>query len=126
VVNTDIPHPSDSTLLGDGVRVLCRTLKKAKSLLGSAADLGRDALRDRTRSARRQVKRILEAARQRGQQAEQNMHSAYQKLIKVTTTVLGQAQQAAQALRQQASQAADNLLSRLCSFIPRVEQVIEC
>src|ERR671930_226333 len=50
VVETDIHHPSDSTLLADGVRVLSRLVRRAGDLLarGSAP-----LFRDRTRSAKR-------------------------------------------------------------------------
>ncbi len=41
VVETTIHHPTDSTLLNDGVRVLSRTLTQAKTLLGVAAGVAR-------------------------------------------------------------------------------------
>src|SRR5450756_2020613 len=69
VVETNIHHPTDSTLLGDAVQVLSRTLKKAHEVLKDQTALSRDSFRDRTRSARRQVKRIMEAARLRGESA---------------------------------------------------------
>ena len=37
VVETAIPYPTDSSLLADGVRVLSRSLKRAKELVGSVA-----------------------------------------------------------------------------------------
>ena len=125
VVKTDIHHPSDSTLLGDGIRVLGRALSKAKHLLGTATDLGRDAFRDRTRSARRLVKRIMEAARKRGGEAEHQMRSAYQKLLQVTNAVVEQAEQVERALQQQATGSANSLGQTLTSFVPRIKQVIE-
>jgi IS5 family transposase len=124
IVQTNIHYPSDSALLGDGIRVLCRTLKKAKPLLHTATDLGRDAFRDRTRSARRLVKHILEATRQRGKEAEQQMQAAYRKLIQATQAVLEQSRQVGEALQEQATQAASRLTQILHRFIPRVEQVI--
>ena len=124
VVKTDIHHPSDSTLLGDGIRVLCRTLGKAKQLLGTATDLGQGVFRDRTRSARRLVKRIMQAARKRGSEAEATMRSAYQKLLQVTGAVLAGAQQVETALEQQATERANHLRQKLACFVPRVKQVI--
>src|SRR5437868_8445648 len=59
VVETNIHHPTDSTLLNDGVRVLSRTLAKAKQALPGTSTLARDACRDRSRSAKRQMKRIM-------------------------------------------------------------------
>ena len=125
VVKTNIHYPSDSALLEDGVRVLCRTLKKAKSLLGSAAGLGRDAFRSRVRSARRQAKRILEATRKRSNETAQSMKSAYQQLIQVTQATLQQAQQVLTALQQQADASATKLRGQLSVFVARVEQVLD-
>src|ERR671933_2639441 len=53
VVETTIHHPSDSSLLGDGVRVLSRLLRRAKTALKETADLGKAVFRTRSRSARR-------------------------------------------------------------------------
>jgi hypothetical protein len=36
VVETDIHYPTDSTLLGDGVRVLTRIMKKVTAVAGKA------------------------------------------------------------------------------------------
>jgi IS5 family transposase len=65
VVATHLHHPTDSTLLYDGVRVLSRTLAKATHMVQEATTLARTACRERTRRAKRQMKRIMEAARQR-------------------------------------------------------------
>ena len=104
VVETNIHHPTDSTLLHDGVRVLSRTLTKAKELLQDSAGLARDACRDRTRSATRQMKRIMGAARQRGEQAEEAMQGAYRRLLDIARTVRDRAQQVGAALRERASE----------------------
>jgi IS5 family transposase len=37
VVETNIHHPTDSSLLGDGVRVLIRTMKKITQMAASPA-----------------------------------------------------------------------------------------
>ena len=83
VVETHIHHPSDSTLLYDGVRVVSRLLSRAKQVVKQAGELPRQLFRNRTRSAKRQMKRIMQAARQRGRQAEQTMQTAYGRLIGV-------------------------------------------
>jgi IS5 family transposase len=45
VVETNIHYPTDSSLLGDGVRVLTRTMRKITELAGAVgAKLARDAL----------------------------------------------------------------------------------
>ncbi len=44
-VETDIHHPTDTTLLGDGVRVLTRTMTKITKIAGAVGT----KLRDRSR-----------------------------------------------------------------------------
>ncbi len=124
VVETNIHYPTDSSLLGDGVRVLTRTLKKARTVLGEAGKRSRQLFHDRTRSATQQVKRILEATRRRGQQAADTMRDAYAHLLKTTQAVVEQARQVSTALKEQARGTARQVAETLERFIPRVEQVI--
>jgi transposase, IS5 family len=51
VVETTIHERVDSTLLGDGVRVLTRTILRAKAMLPDQVPLSRAAFRNRSRSA---------------------------------------------------------------------------
>jgi IS5 family transposase len=125
VVETNIHHPTDSTLLGDAVRVLSRTLKKAHRVLTDQTALSRDSFRDRTRSARRQVKRIMEAARLRGEQAADQLQSAYRRLIETAQASRGQAQRVAHALKRQVDDRAQRLADELSTFLPRVERIID-
>jgi len=124
VVETNIHHPTDSTLLNDGVRVLSRTLARAKQVLQHTTDLADDAFRDRSRSAKRQMKRIMDAARQRGAQAEQALHGAYRRLLDITEVVRGQAQQVGAALREHATDRARRSAETLEHDLPLVEQVV--
>jgi len=66
VVETDIHYPTDSTLLGDGVRVLTRIIKKVTAVAGKAGTL----MRDRSRSAKLKVLAIARASRNRERPAE--------------------------------------------------------
>jgi IS5 family transposase len=47
-VETNIHYPTDSSLLGDGVRVLIRTMKRITAAVGQVGA----KLRDRSRSAK--------------------------------------------------------------------------
>lgn len=125
VVETTIHYPTDSSLLGDGVRVLSRTVRKARQLLGEAAKGSRQLFRERIRSAKQQVKRILDATRQRGQHADETMRDAYEHLLETTQAMVEQARQVKTVLKEQATQAVHSVLETLDRFIPRVEQVLE-
>ena len=50
VVETNIHPPSDSSLLADSVRVLGRTLSRARQVLGEQTELGKEVFRNRVRS----------------------------------------------------------------------------
>jgi transposase, IS5 family len=76
VVETDIHHPTDSSLLADGVRMLGRLVRRAKPAVGAALVGVRDAFRTRTRSARRQLQRIHRAARRQGEAAAEAQRDA--------------------------------------------------
>src|SRR6266516_6739459 len=59
VVETNIHHPTDSSLLGDGVRELIRNMKKITQIVGEAGT----RLRDRSRSVKLRVLDIARARR---------------------------------------------------------------
>ena len=103
VVATTIHHPTNRTLLYDAVRVLSRTLGPAKAVVQKAVALPRQAFRERTRSAKRQMKRIMAAARQRGPEAADRMHTAYQHLLDIAQATVQQAQQVGAVLHAQAT-----------------------
>lgn len=87
VVETNIHYPTDASLLGDGVRVLTRTMRRI-------ADLSRCAgaeLRDRARSTRRCLVQIGRASRSRSEQGRQRMWQCYRRLMAIAGRVVGQA-----------------------------------
>ena len=124
VVETNIHYPVDSTLLADGVRVLTRTIGRAKQLIGTAGAHARSRFRDRSRSVRRVTKQLIDAARRRGADAQQQLQDGYRQLLSLTQQVVEQAMQVQHLLQEQADAAAQRLQQTLQTFIPRVQQVI--
>jgi transposase, IS5 family len=102
VVETDIHYPTDSTLLGDGVRVLTRAMKKITQLAGAAGA----RLRDRTRSVRYCLLRIGRASRSRVEQSKHRLQQSYRKLLCITGRVVGQAKRFAREVAAGVSSAA--------------------
>ena len=125
VVETNIRHPSDSSLLADGVRVLSRSLKRAQKLVTGATEMAKTTFRDRSRSARQQARRIAETARKRSEAARTKLKQQYQRLIQTTRASLSQARQVLTVLQADPSSQAQHLVKELETFIPRVEQVIQ-
>ncbi len=124
VVETNIHHPTDSTLLNDGVRVLSRVLSKAKTLVQDGPDLDQEVFADCTQQARDKMKRIMEVARQKGEAAAERLKTTYRDLVELTSSVVARAKQVREVVTGQATAAAERVAGTLDQFIPRVEQVI--
>ena len=124
VVETNIHHPTDSTLLTDGVRVLSRTMSKAKTLLGTAAGVAQASAQETVQHARAKMKRIMEVARQKGEAAAEQLKTTYGDLVELTTSVVERAKQVQAELTAQATDAAQRMQATLDHFVPLVEQVI--
>jgi IS5 family transposase len=92
VVETDIHYPTDSSLLGDGVRVLTRAMKRIAQIAGRAGS----RLRDRTRAVGYQVLQIARSSRSRVPQGQERLKGSYRKLLYHTARVLGQAKRFAE------------------------------
>jgi IS5 family transposase len=88
VVETNIHYPTDSTLLGDGVRVLTRAMKGIEREAGKVGT----RLRSRLRSVKHRLIEISRTAKQRGEGAQEKIKSGYEKLMGTTRQVLSQAQ----------------------------------
>jgi len=82
VVATNVHYPTDSTLLGDGVRVLTRTLQRASAALGDPA--GR--IRNRLRSVTRRV--LIIGYEARSPKTRDAMVKSYRTLMATTRAVL--------------------------------------
>jgi IS5 family transposase len=93
VVETDIHYPTDSSLLGDGVRVLTRAMQRIAEIAGRAGA----RLRDRTRAVGYQVRHIARSSRSRvAQRGPERLKSSYRKLLYHSARVLGQARRFAE------------------------------
>ena len=113
VVESDIHLPTDSSLLADGVRVLGRTLGRARRVLQSAAtdsvQVAQTLFRNRWRSARNTAREISRAVQQTTQEGKKRSVRLYRKLLGVTRASVQQAQQVAAVLRQETTRQADQL-----------------
>jgi IS5 family transposase len=146
-VATNIHHPTDGSLIADGVRVLSRLLRRAKGLLADHAALGKEAFRDRRRSVRSLVRRIhrlarrqreatqqigrkaaqkaTETAKKAADRAKEAMKQAYQRLIEIGRQSKNQAEQLGGVLREQSGQAAQRWVEQCEASVARVEQVLQ-
>jgi IS5 family transposase len=125
VVEANIHYPTDSSLLADGVRVLSRTIKRAKAMLVEQVEMKAQTFRDRTRSAHNQARRMAQATRRRGSDARATMRRAYRRLVNTTKANVRQAQQVLLLLQEDAVEEGQQLIAILEQFIPRVEHVLD-
>lgn len=128
VVETNIHYPTDSSLLGDGVRVLTRTMQKITKLVGTAGA----KLRDRSRSVKHRLLEIGRTVRGKAAPNRERLQRAYGRLLATTGRVVGQAKRFSREIGagikrcseiiQQAM--LEGLRQALDAMIPRVRQVM--
>ncbi len=124
VVETNIHAPSDSWQLADSVRVLARSVERAKKLLSQAGQAGQATFQNFTDEARRTARQIGQTLKKRTQAAKDAGKQAYQELVEMTQQTVTQAQQTLEQLEQQTDQSAQRLTQTLQTFLPRAQQVI--
>jgi IS5 family transposase len=122
---------TDSGLLVDGVCLLSRWLKCAATLLSSIL---REAgvCRNRVRSARRRARQIGQRSRSPPKQERQQqvrkaaLTHLYGELIRIASTTLNQARQAAEQLsEQQSNLISESLVFQFNELRPLIERVID-
>ena len=79
VVETNIHYPTDSSLLGDGARVLTRTMKKIEKQAGKL----KRGVRNRMRSVNKRVIAIALSARHKGPEGEERRKKHYRALLRL-------------------------------------------
>ncbi len=128
VVETNIHYPTDSNLLGDGVRVLIRAMKRIAEIAGQKGA----KLRDRSRSVKLRVLQIGRIVRTKGGPNRERLQQGYEKLLSAVGRVLGQAKRFSGEIANGVKRSADvmqqaaleELRKELDTFVPRVQQVI--
>jgi len=123
VVETNIHYPTDSSVLGDGVQVLTRTMQRLSSVMKTTGE----KVRNRMRSASRRVMEIARASRSRGKGVEEKRKQSYQRLLIITGQVVCQAERISQSVTEwkRRPQRARRLQQELDRMIGLVRQVMK-
>jgi IS5 family transposase len=129
VVESNIHHPTDSTLLGDGVRVLIRTMKKVTDIVGAIGT----KLRDRSRSVKLRLFEIARIARTKGPLNRGRLQQRYRQLLDTTSRVVGQAKRFSKEISEGIKRSADvlrqialeGLRAELDRMVPLVRRVMQ-
>ncbi len=126
-VETNIHHPSDSSLLADCLRVLSRSLKKIRA---DCCEGGWRAV-DHARATKYRLLEIARAARLLNEAGQQRLKKSYGRLLRVTRGVTSQAGAVLAGLSRGELRARPDAVSRvrrqqssLHHYLPLVERVI--
>jgi transposase, IS5 family len=129
VTETNIHYPTDSSLLGDGVRVLTRTMKRIVEIGGNAGE----RVRDRMRSVGHRLLEIARITRTKGQkQTKEKLQAGYKRLLNATGQVVAQATRIADEISSDVKKSKkrieqlrlETLQTELERMIPLVRQVM--
>jgi transposase, IS5 family len=124
VVETNIHYPTDSSLLGDGARVLTRTMKKIETRAGKL----KRPVRNRTRSISKRVIAIATASRHRGPEGEAKRKKQYQELLRFSRQVLNDTKRVIGEVDEMSTRKKKGLrglCERLSEMAGRVRQVVK-
>jgi transposase, IS5 family len=124
VVETNIHYPTDSSLLGDGARVLTRTMKKIEQQAGKL----KRRVRDRTRSVNKRVRAIAMVSRQTAAGSEERRKKQYRELLRYSRQILNDSKRLIQEVEQMPAKRRKGLrqlVASLSTMAGRVRQVIK-
>jgi transposase, IS5 family len=124
VVETNIHYPTDSSLLGDGARVLTRTMKKIET---GAGQLKRK-VRNRMRSISKRVVAIATASRHKGPEGEAKRKKQYQELLRYSRQILNDAKRVIAEVEEMSTRKKKRLgglVEQLAEMAGRVGQVVK-
>jgi len=124
VVESNIHSPSDSRQLADSVRVLERTVQRARKVSQVIRAVVKETGTKLTRKARDLARSIGENAKKKVEAAKETGRQLYRALIEQTEEIVSEARQILPYLHKMSDTYAQRLVSTLENFIPLAEQVM--
>ena len=124
VVETNIHYPTDSSMLGDGARVLTRTMKKVEKQAGKL----KCKVRNRMRSVSKRVIAIATAGRHKGEAGELKRKKEYRDLLRLSRQILNDTKRVMAEVEQMPTrhkQGLRGLNDVLSTMSTRVRQVVK-
>jgi IS5 family transposase len=124
VVETNIHYPTDSSLLGDGARVLTRRMRKIEKQAGKL----KRKVRDRTRSVNKRVRAIAMASRAKAAGSEERRKQQYRELLRYSRQILNDTRRVMQEMEDMSTRRKKGLRhlgESLSTIADRVRQVVK-
>src|SRR6516164_931338 len=125
-IETNVHYPTDSTLLGDGIRVLSRSLKR----MAAECQAGVLEVVNHGRAVKHRLLEISRAAKSLTQASRQRMQESYGKLLGLNRGVVREARQTLQRWESGGLRVVGNLVRmeaqarQLRHFLPLVQKVM--
>ena len=125
-VESNVHYPTDSSLLGDGIRVLGRSLKR----IAAECKSGALEVANHGRAVKYRLLEISRAAKSKTEAGRERMRASYQKLLGLTRSVVRQSQQVLERFKKGrlpvvgSRLAVFAQLSQLEHFLPLAQKVI--
>jgi hypothetical protein len=120
-VNANIKYPTDTGLLGDGIRVIGRLIKKIKA----SGQVKTVQFRNRWRSAKKILRKLGTNLKARGKSAKNLAFKAKQKLVKMAKSVHRQAHKVHDQIKDSKEHWAQTAALSLAHYLALLQKIIE-
>ena len=120
VVEANIHHPTDSSLIADTVRVVTRLVKQVQAAAGNA----RSTVRDRTRSIKKRVLAITKVLKRRTGESIQEVRRITGEIADIADKTLQAAREVVKQLHQNAQRFTETARDETLCLAARLEKVL--
>lgn len=120
VVESDVHHPTDATLLQDGVQVITRLVGRVRKVASHAVQ----GFQDRTAEVKKEILSIAKLLRRRTQQSWEEINAITDKVANLTDEVCDQAQKAVEKIRDKSKAATQGLKTKLSEAVDLTRKLI--
>jgi len=120
VVESDIHHPTDATLMQDGVKVITRLMKKVRQVVSHAAQ----GFEDRRADVKEKILSIAKVLRRRTRENWKEVEQITQTVIEITEAVIRQATNAIEQIQDKKNQPIENIKQQLVDAVKRTNQLV--
>lgn len=113
VVESDVHHPTDATLLQDGVKVITRLISRVRKVASHAVQ----GFQDCTAEVKKEILFIAKLLRRRTQQSLEEINAITDKVAMMTEIVCDQAQKVVEKISDKSKSAAQAMKTKLCDAV---------
>jgi IS5 family transposase len=121
VVESDIHHPTDATLLQDGVKVMTRMVQKIRKVASHAVQ----GFEDRTSEIKEKILSIAKVLRRRTRESWEEVDKITQSVIEVTESVVTKAQSVVEKLQDKGKAAVQQSKAKLSAAVTLTGKLLE-